>query len=233
MKIPASNLPRRISTFKITELPSIKDRVLQYSNLDRIIGETEITTCEPDSNYSSIVKVYIAKSDKKPNTYFFVDEIGEKLGFIELSACETIMHHEISYPLCIGKRKKNPGAIHIAEMKSFCSGTGNAMHEFAVVLSNKLDYKGRVILEAARSSHIFHYLFGFRSVSQRNNEDIKQALEFAEQRVQDAAKRGKIISKKDYDSTYLGMINMHLPDDTIPEILNRAQIDLYDEQYIF
>lgn len=229
MLIQANKISPRLFPFKTVEPPSIQDRVLQYSNLDSIVGETEITTPESDDAYSSTVKTYIAKSDKKPNTYFFVDEYGEKLGYIELSVCETITNHEASYPLGIGKRKKMPGAIHVAEMKSFCRGTGNAMHEFAVVLSNDLGYKGRVILEAARSSHIFHYSFGFRSVSENKNEDIKQALQIAEQRVQDAAKRGKRISKKDYDSTYLGIIHMYLPDNIIPEILSRAQVDLYDE----
>ncbi|MBI3623183.1 hypothetical protein HY212_03855 [Candidatus Pacearchaeota archaeon] len=227
MIIQANNVLHRASAFKATKLSSIQDRVLQYSKLDRVVGETEITTCEPDSTHPSTVKVYIAKSERKPNTYFFIDGFGEKLGCIELWICKMIVNDETYYPL--SKRKKFPGAMHVAWIKSFSSGTGNAMHEFAVVLSNKLGYKGRVILEAARSSHLFHYLFGFRSISQKDNEDIKQALQLAEQRVQDAAKRGEKKSKKDYDSTYLGIIHMHLPEDAIPEILNRAQVDLYDE----
>lgn len=68
-------------------------------------------------------------------------------------------------------------------------------------------------------SHIFHYLFGFRSASRKNNEDIEHALEVAERRK----------SKRDYDSTYLGIIHMYLPEDKIPEILSQAQTDLYDE----
>lgn len=75
--------------FKAIKLPSIQDRVLQNSGLDKIFGETEITT-------SSTVKVYIAKNDKDSDKYIFVDEFGRKLGYIKLWICKNIVLTHLS-----------------------------------------------------------------------------------------------------------------------------------------
>ena len=192
------------------------------SSADYIIGETTIGKIK--QNTIVPVKAYIVKSTNQFD-YYLIDAQGNELGFITL--------HNY-YP---GERKnygasyeqKFPGAIYVENIETLSDdykGVGNSLHKVAVGISKQSGYDGRVLLDAEKSSHIFHYKFGFRSMGRKHylkDKAIEHEIEKAERKI----KRGVISSTKDHDTSRLGPIPMYLPEETISEIPNQAQIRLY------
>ena len=184
-----------------------------------IIGETTIGKIK--QNTIVPVKVYIARSENQFD-YYLMDAQGNELGF-------TTLHHYRP-----GERKsysasyeqKFPGAIYVENIETLSDdyqGIGNSLHTVAVEISKQSGYEGRVLLDAEKSSHIFHYKFGFRSMGKKHylrDEAIEHEIKKAERKIN----KGIISSTKDHDTSHLGPIPMYLPEDAISETLNREHI---------
>ncbi len=191
---------------------------------DCIIGETTIDKIRHGARVP--IKAYIVKGANFSD-YHLIDNKNNKLGF-------TVLHfyrqgEEKVYGVDY-KYERFPGAVYVERMESLCDdcrGIGSVLHEVAVRIARQEGYEGRVLLDAEKSSHIFHYKFGFRSMGEKyylKDEAIENEIERAQKRV----RRGIILSTKEYDTSHLGPISMYLPEDIISEILSKAQIDLYE-----
>ena len=203
-----SILPARTTRSQAAHLIS---RSLHSAGLNKLIGEATLPGEEEN-------KISIETGTKDPNKYYFINDSGKKLGYIELTS--------LSGSYGPDNKQTSKRNLYVSYIKSHGGGIGTLMHEFAVALSKQKGFKGRVTLDAKYSSHIFHYLFGFRSSGETHIDDdksIELALEFAEGRV----RKGSARSKKDYDTSYLGHIRMYLPEDKIGEILGRGNITIY------
>lgn len=151
--------------------------------------------------------VYITN---KFSTYYILDRNGECLGSTTLHLYKPGINREYGVDF---EYKKFPGAVYVENMESLDDnylGIGTLLHNLAVSISNQAGYGGRVLLDAEKSSHIFHYKFGFRSMGLRPwlyDEAIEREIERAERKI----KRGIISSTKDHDTSHLGPIAMYLP----------------------
>jgi|GEM_PF-7088770 len=203
-----STLPAR--TTRSQAAPPIS-RTLHSTGLNKLVGEATLPGEEEN-------KISIKTGTKDPNKYYFINDSGKKLGYIELTSSSESYGPD--------NRQASKRNLYVSYIKSHGGGIGTLMHEFAVVLSKQKGFKGRVTLLATNGSHIFHYLSGFRSSTETHIDDdksIELAIEFAEGRV----RKGTARSKKDYDTSYLGHMHMYLPENKISEILGRGNITIY------
>ncbi len=191
---------------KARNLPKIDFKIFGH------IIDTAIIKKVKDDSKVVPVKVYITNEH---NHYYILDKNGECLGSTTLHICNPNSSGEYS-----------PGAVYVENMESFYDnylGAGSLLHEIAVVISKNAGFEGRVILDAEKSSHIFHYKFGFRALGEKPwllDEAIEREIGRAERKIQ----RGIIQSTKEHDTEHLGSIPMYLPEETANEILKRTSL---------
>ena len=207
----------RYSGLKPAHIQHSIELALQKNRDYHIIGETTVDKIKGGSIVP--IKAYIVKGANQPD-YRLIDNKNNELGFTTLHfyhPCKEKVYG-VDY-----KYERFPGAVYIENMESLYDnyrGVGNVLHEVAVRIAQQEEYKGRVLLDAEKSSHIFHYKFGFRSMGEEHylkDEAIENEIEKAQRKS----------STKEHDTSHLGPIPMYLPEETIQEILNREQITLY------
>ncbi len=198
-------------------------KVISKNNVNNIVGEARLEKMKGGSKIIPIV-TYVVKSF--PLNYSLIDKQNNELGFtsLHLYSSKENKIYGVDY-----EYSKFPGAVYVEDMYSSADGyvgIGNALHEIAVNISKNAGYSGRVLLDAEKSSHIFHYKFGFRSLGERcyiRDESIENEIEKAERKIQ----KGIISSMKDHDTSHLSPIPMYLPEEIIRTIVNRTQVVFY------
>lgn len=181
----------------------------------KIVGEARIRKVTNDSKVIT-EKVFIANDFCD---YRILNKNGECLGFTTLHSYSPGTNNQYGVDC---RYTAFPGAIHVEKMESLDDsyiGVGTLLHELAVLASKKAGFEGRVLLDAEKSSHIFHYKFGFRSMGHRYwlyDEKIEREIEKAERKI----RKGLISSTKEHDTSHLGPIPMYLPEEEIQEIIS-------------
>ncbi len=201
----------------------LKQVEVTKNSVNNIVGEARLEKIKSGSKVIPVV-AYIVKGF--PFNYSLIDKQNNELGFTSLHLYSPKENKTYGVDYECGKF---PGAVYVEDMYSSTDGyvgVGNALHEIAVTVSKNAGYGGRVLLDAEKSSHIFHYKFGFRSMGDRCyflDESIENEIEKAERKI----RKGIISSMKDHDTSHLGPISMYLPEEIIRTILNRNQVIFY------
>jgi len=135
---------------------------------------------------------------KQANVIFsFIKHTGQEQVIVKIPDKKATIYAQINPKYANIKNGKDYVFIENMYSESF-KGGGTLLHQAIAKRSKDLGYKGRVMLDAAWNSHLFHYKSGFRPAN-------KSQLEELEELAQRAAEKGKRIR-----TDYLGSMTLFL-----------------------